>query len=120
MLAQYPWGVGAKKIIAYRENILLTDCAELEMPHQATADEVVVLAGLARISQREIGLAGIKVAHFTANTEVPHAMPEGSHIQSQATLNHASGRGAGGVSAIVEQVFILAEMAETASKAHPR
>jgi hypothetical protein len=42
---------------------------ELEVPDYAAADEVVVLACLARIGQRQIWRAGPEVADLTANAE---------------------------------------------------
>ena len=68
-------------------------CQGLEMPDHATTDKEVVLAGLARVGQRQIRRAGPEVADLAANTEL---VPD-SNIQAESTLDYARVGGAAGV-----------------------
>ena len=84
-------------------------------PDHAAAYEEIVLAGLASGSQGQVRRAGPEVANLAANAE---AVPD-PDVQSKSALEHTRGRGPSGVSASIDQVFILAEAADAAAQADP-
>jgi hypothetical protein len=96
-----------------------TPAAELEAPNHATADEVVMLAGLASVGQRQIGSARPEVADIEPKTETSEAVLKRIHVQSKSALQHARSRGAAGVCPALDNGFILAEVPETAADAYP-
>jgi len=59
-------------------------CGGLEVPDYAAADEIVVLASLARVGQGQIGCARPEVADLAANAEAA----QDPNVEPEAALEH--------------------------------
>ncbi len=91
------------------------------MPDHTAADQIIVLASLAGIGQRQVGSAGPEISNLAAQTEASNAtcFPQ-SYIQAEAALEDSRSGRTSGVRAVINEILILSQVGEPATEAYPR